>query len=188
MRTLRSALARRRRRTGSRDDPDLLSDGGLQMVRLTQLYVHLPYHWARNGESLWGRRLGGDRYELHTVPLCAYGLNLADVVEATAEAPEVVPEIRRVLIHSGHRTLRLFFVDSLPECKRLALLRRLNRLAVAFERGSENWFALDVAPGVDIKKVLKTLDRWRLRGWSAYETCEARVAGSFDDRPDEHTH
>jgi hypothetical protein len=147
--------------------------------RLTQLFVRLPNHY----------HLGGNRYAIDTVPLCAYGLNFGDVVEATVEPPEVVAEIRCLLIPSGHRTIRLVFADCVSDRKR-EVLRRFNRLAVAFEKGegTEDFFALDIAPGVDMGKVLRTLDRWQFREWIAYELGDARVIGSFGDHPPERLH
>jgi hypothetical protein len=152
------------------------------------LHIDLPYHWAATGESMWGRPLGEDLYELHNVPFLAYGLSFGDVVRATPDGPGLAPEIRRVVIPGGHQTLRLFFADSLPEQRKLELLQRLGRLSVGFERGTQTCFALDLTPEAELEDVLSRLEQWRLRGWCEYETCEPRVAGSFDDRPEEHTH
>jgi hypothetical protein len=40
---------------------------------------------------------------------------------------------RRVVIPGGQRTLRLVFADSVPERRRLELLRRLGRLSGSFD-------------------------------------------------------
>jgi hypothetical protein len=157
-------------------------------IRLVRLHIDLPYHWRACGESMWGRPLGDDLYELHNVPFLAYGLNSGDVVKATAEGPGLAPEIRRVVIPSGHRTVRLFFADRLSKRRQLELLERLARLSVGFEGGPSDSFALDLTCEADIYEVLDRLEQWRLRGWCEYETCEPRVTGSFDDRPEEQTH
>ena len=49
---------------------------------LIKVIVPLSFHWdARcQGERLWARVLGGDRYELMNVPFHAYGLHRGDVV------------------------------------------------------------------------------------------------------------
>ena len=104
---------------------------------LTKVHVDLPNNPAMGGESMWAVDLGNDLYELRNVPFHAYDLNFGDVVRATADSPELKPEIRGVERRSGHRTLRVFF------------------------------------------------QKRERQGWSAYETCEARMAGSFDDRPQE---
>lgn len=154
-------------------------------AKLTKVYVDLPNHWARGGESMWARPLGGDRYELRNVPVHAYDLNFGDIVHAVPDAPDQKPRVRRIIIRSGHQTLRLFFDDSVPEERRLALLGSLKPLHVSFERATASIFALDVEPEADMGRVQAELDQWQESGWAQYETCEARVAGSFDEAPEE---
>ena len=153
-------------------------------ANLTKVYVDLPNHWATGGESLWARPLGGDRYELRNVPFHAYDLNFRDIVQAVPHASGEKPRVRRVIIRSGHQTLRVFFDKSLPEEKRLELVRSLKPLHVSFERATRSVFALDLEPGVDMVLVRTELDQWAESGWAEYETCEARVADSFDDAPE----
>jgi hypothetical protein len=152
--------------------------------KLTKVHIELPNHWATGGESMWAVDLGNDLYELRNTPFHAYDLNFGDVVRATADSPDLKPEVRSVARRSGHKTLRLFFEKSVPDERRLALLSSLKALAVSFEGADETYFALDLEPESDIDKVRDELDRWHAEGWGAYETCEARVAGSFDDRPE----
>jgi hypothetical protein len=115
-------------------------------------------------------------------------LNLGDIVKATADGPGLAPEIRQVMIPSGHRTVRLFFAERLRERRMFQLLQRLSRLSVGYERGTRTCFALDVSCEADIYEVLNCLEQWRRRGWCAYETGEPRAPGSFDDRPEEQVH
>lgn len=152
------------------------------------LHIELPYHWRACGESLWGRPLGDDLYELQNVPFLAYGLNLGDIVKATPDGAGISPEVREVMIPSGHRTVRLFFAERLRERRMFALLDHLSRLSVGFKRGTRTCFALDVSCEADIYEVLECLEQWRRRGWCAYETGEQRAPGTFDDRPGEQVH
>ena len=136
---------------------------------------------------MWARALGNDPYQLDNVPFLAYDLNLGDVVRATPDGPGLAPEIRRVVIRSGHRTLRVYFAASVREELRLQLLRSLVP-SVSFERADGTLFALDVAPDGDIDDIRTELDEWVQEGGAEYETCEARVDNSFDDKPEDHTH
>ena len=150
---------------------------------LTKVHIELPNHWATGGESMWALDLGGDLYELRNVPFHAYDLNFGDVVKATADDPELKPEIREVVRRSGHATLRVFFSGVLEAPARLALLESLAPLKASYEGATEKLYALDLEPEADIQNVRSQLDNWEQQGWLGYETCEARLAGSFDDAP-----
>jgi hypothetical protein len=152
---------------------------------LTKVHVDLPNHWATGGESLWARHLSGDRYQIENVPFYAYGLNFGDVVEAKAAAPDFKPSVLRVVERSGHRTIRVIFHDGVTEDDRIARLRSLEDFQVSFERCNERYFALDLEPEASIEAVRQRLDVWAREGAIGYETCEARVPGSFDAAPSE---
>jgi len=156
-----------------------------EIDRLTKVHVDLPNHPSTGGEGMWALALGSDLYELRNVPFQAYDLNLGDVVLATPDSPELIPEVREVVKRSGHRTLRVIFKPSVPEAKKLDLLQSLRFLSTSFERGTDRCFALDLPPEADMARVRALLDEWEARGWSQYETCESRVPGSFDDAPEE---
>jgi Domain of unknown function (DUF4265) len=151
---------------------------------LTKVHVDLPNHWAVGGESMWARELGADRYRIENVPFYAYGLNFSDVVEARAQAPDQKPSVLRVVERSGHNTLRVMFDAAVSEARMLELLAALEPLAVSFERSGEHYFALDLEPEASVEAVRDQLDRWEAEGLLGYETCEARVPGSFDSAPD----
>ena len=152
--------------------------------KLTKVCVDLPNHWATGGESMWAVDLGDDLYELRNVPFHAYGLNFGDVVRATADSPDLKPEIRAVVRRSGHRTLRVVFTGEQVESRMIALLESLNPLAVSFERSTAHYFALDLEPEADIARVRGVLDEWEDTGLASYETCEEQVPGSFDAAPE----
>lgn len=152
---------------------------------LIKLYIDLPNHWAVGGESLWARPLGDDTYELRNVPFHAYDLNFHDVVEAVSASPDLKPAIRRVVRRSGHRTLRVIFRESTPEAQRAPLLKSLKDLGASFERATDILFAIDIDATGDYQRVCDRIVVWESEGLLEYETCEARVPGSFDDPPKE---
>jgi hypothetical protein len=153
---------------------------------LTKIHIDLPLHWGASGESLWAEELGGDLFEIRNVPFFAYDLNFADVVRATSDAPNLKPEIREVVKRSGHRTLRVFFREAYPEDARADLLKELNRHQAYFERATAAGFAIDIEPSGSYENVYDQLLEWEKAGYLFFESCEARVPGSFDDKPTEH--
>ena len=152
---------------------------------LTKIVVDLPHHWATRGESIWGQPLGNDLYEVRNVPFYAYGLNFGDVVRAIEPSSDQKPVAVEVVEASGHQPLRVSFTNTLADKDRPELLRELNVHRAYFEGANASYFAIDVQPEGDYAAVRAQLDDWEGRGLLGYETCEARVPGSFDDRPDD---
>jgi hypothetical protein len=150
----------------------------------TKVHIDLPNHWAVGGESLWATALGADRYRIDNVPFHAYDLNFGDVVEAIASAPELKPSVLRVLERSGHQTMRVFFTEA-AAAKSGEYLAQLKPYGAEYERSTARYVALDLEPGAAVAKVREILTSWSTLGVAEYETCEARVAGSFDDAPSE---
>lgn len=149
---------------------------------LTKVVVDLPNHWATGSESMWARPLGGGLYEIRNVPFYAYGLNHLDVVRAIAPSADDPPVVRDVVRPSGHRTLRVYFNGTTRESEQADLLRQLDGYGASFE-GAQSGHAIDVEPEGDYAAVQARLDQWARAGLLEYETCEARVPGSFDDLP-----
>ena len=148
---------------------------------LTKLHIDLPQHWATSGESLWAEELGSDLYRIRNVPFFAYGLNFYDVVRATADSPDLKPEIREVVEPSGHRTLRLFFSDSVEKDEQTKLLETLHKYKGYYERATGIHVAIDIEPDGSYKDVYDKLQEWESAGLLFFETCEERIEGSFDD-------
>lgn len=132
---------------------------------------------------MWAEDLGGDLFKVRNVPFYAYGLNFHDVVRATPDGPDLKPEVREIVEPGGHRTLRVFFEESYPEDKRVDLLKQLNGYRAYFERVTSTYFAIDIEPEGSYQKVCDQLWAWEKAGFLSYETCEARVPGSFDAEP-----
>jgi len=152
---------------------------------LTKVHIDLPNHWATGGESMWAAQVGPDLFELRNTPFYAYDLNWGDVVHATEDAPNLKPFVRKVVRRSGHATLRLLFKKHVAKERALELLDELKSLDASYEGVDAFYFALDLLPESPINKVRDVLDGWMAQGWLEYETCQARVEGSFDDAPED---
>ena len=149
--------------------------------RSVRIHVDLPNHWMVGGEALWADSLGRDLYRLANVPFYAYGLSFRDVVRAIPGSPDQIPEIVEVVEPSGHRTVRVSF-ESLPDrSAQHDLLESLRSHGATFERATASYVAIDIEPGGDYSAVVAQLDAWSSGGILAFETCEARIDGSFDD-------
>ena len=151
---------------------------------LTKVHIDLPNHWATNGESLWAEDLGSDLYRIRNVPFYAYGLSFFDVVRATPDSPDWKPEVREIVRPSGHKTLRLLFADSVDRDKQVELLESLNAYKAYYERATDIRVAIDIEPEGSYEDVCNRVWEWENAGLLEYETCEARVEGSFDDVPE----
>ncbi len=149
--------------------------------KLTKLHIDLPQHWGTGGESLWAEELGSDLYRIRNVPFFAYGLNFYDVVRATAESPELKPEIREVVEPSGHKTLRILFPKSVASDEQVKLLDNLEKFKAGYERATATHVAIDIEPDGSYNDVYDQLQEWEEAGLLSFETCEARIDGSFDD-------
>ena len=133
---------------------------------------------------MWARDLGDDLYELHNTPFYAYDLNYLDVVYAVSDDPNRKPLIQRVERRSGHRTLRVVFDNSIPAPQRPIQLKALDKFGVTWEGSNATLFALDIADSGNYQAVCDQLWEWENAGILGYETCEARVLGSFDAEPE----
>lgn len=152
---------------------------------LTKIYIDLPNHWAIGGESMWAKFLGDDLYQIENVPFYAYGLNYLDIVRATPDSPDLKPEIREVVKASGHRTLRVIFFKATDNAHQVTLLESLEKYQASYERADDINVAIDVKAGGDYNAVYDQLEEYIDKGFLSFETCEARIEGSFDDALDE---
>ena len=152
---------------------------------LTKVHIDLAHHWATGGESMWARPLGNDLYEIRNAPFYAYNINWGDIVRAYSDDPELKPEVREVVKCSGNKTLRVFFNEELGEEEQRSILSSLQHLDFSWERATKRLVAIDVHPGADYQAICDKLWELEQKEILAYETCEARVPGSFDDAPSE---
>jgi hypothetical protein len=148
-----------------------------------KIHIDLPNHWAIGGESLWAKPLGENQYRIENIPFYAYGLNYFDVVFAMSKSEDTIPEIQTLVSRSGHKTIRLFFPDGTSDDERD---RILDEIGLSYEGINSFHFALDIEPNRDFQKIfdhLSTLEERKVI--KGFETCEARVEGSFDDIEEE---
>lgn len=157
-----------------------MNEEGLENIR-----IDLPNHWAIGGESFWATPLGNDLYRLENVPFYAYGLNFHDVVKATSDSDELIPEIRELVESSGHRTFRVFFDKSIDKQNQEKILDSLRELSISYERANDIYLSLDMQANGNYQAVFDRLDELEKENILGFETCEARIDGSFDDLPEE---
>lgn len=152
---------------------------------LQKIHIDLPNHWKVDGESFWATSLGNDLYRLENVPFYAYGLNYHDVVRAIPNFDKTKPGIREVIEVSGHRTFRIFFSSHVSEEKQFEILDALKPLTISYQGQTLLYFSLDIQPDGDYLAIYNILKEYVNNGVIAwFETCEARVEGSFDDIPE----
>jgi Domain of unknown function (DUF4265) len=138
--------------------------------QLTKIHLELPDHKCAGGESFWAKPLGDDLYELRNSPFYAYDLHFMDVVLARSESPDKKPEIIRIVRHSGHKTLRVWFLPNFPAEQRHRLLVSLNKWKGFYENADDQLFAIDVEPDGDYQAVCNQLWVWEQEKKLVYET------------------
>jgi hypothetical protein len=116
-------------------------------------------------ETPWARHLGNNEYELDNLPWYAYGISLGDVFEATPDADDPRPHLRRVLRKSGNRTLRIIFAaraEDSPETA--AVLDTLVKMGCSYEGANGKFIAVNIPQAVDLDEVgaclTKTGTQW----------------------------
>lgn len=152
---------------------------------LEKIHIDLPNHWAIAGESMWAEPLGNNLYKIENVPFYAYGLNFHDIVRASSDNPDLIPEIRELIETSGHRTFRLFFKEAIVRERQQQVLEEFRELHVTYERANSIYVALDMAPEGNYQAIFDKLEEYADQDILGFETCESRLEGSFDDLPEE---
>jgi hypothetical protein len=142
---------------------------------LTKVHVRL----GASGESMWAKAITDDLYALRNLPFFAFGLNFGDIVHA----PEVagVREVQTVVRPSGHRTIRVVFTERVTAEDQQQCLNGLRSLGASYERATTRLVAIDIPPDAKFDDVVTLLLWCEAAGELAFETCEARVTGSFGD-------
>ena len=148
---------------------------------LKKIHIDLPNHWAIGGESFWATPLGNDLFRIENIPFYAYGLNFHDVVKATSTSDLLIPEIQELVELSGHITFRVFFEKNIARLKQEEVLNSMKELHVSYERANNIYFSLDVQPNGNYQTVFDRLDELENKNILGFETCKARIEGSFDD-------
>lgn len=163
----------------------MLNSSKMNEEGLEKIYVDLPNHWAIGGESLWATPLGNDLFRLENIPFYAYGLNFQDIVKTASKSDAQIPEIQVLIEFSGHRTFRVFFKQGIDQPKQEEVLKSMQELTISYEQANDIYFSLDMQPNGNYQAVFDRLAELEQENGLGFETCEARVEGSFDDFPEE---
>jgi len=147
---------------------------------LVKIHLELPKSEEVGGESFWAEDLGNDLYRLRNTPFYANGINFYDIVYAKASSDELQPSILRIHEYSGHKSLRVIFLDTASVEERGSRLKTLNNFSAFHENANGNLFAIDVEPEGDYSRVCDELFKWESRGILSSETSELRDGGGFD--------
>ena len=140
--------------------------------------VHVTFRDG-GGEFMWAKAIEGDLFAIRNLPFVACGLNFGDVVLAPDRAG--VREVQRVVRPSGHRTLRIVFGDHVSEPEQEHYLNAMREHGGSGERATARLVAIDAPPEADFETMVAVLTCCETMGELHFETCEARVPGSFDD-------
>ena len=127
---------------------------------LIKVYLDLPNHWWFKGESLWAKYLGNDLFEIQNIPYCAYGLNCGDVVLATADAPDLKPEVRKVVNQSGNQTLRVSF--NISKEQQSPYINAIEATGAWIERANSEFICINVPPESNSQNCVNTLNSKKL--------------------------
>lgn len=152
---------------------------------LVKIRVDLPNHLAIGGESMWAKNLSNGHYQIKNIPFYAYGLNFDDIVIAKAASDDLKPEIISLAKSNGHQTLRIIFTDDLGKEEHIEIIESIRTEHIGYEGMNSNHFALNVTPEGDYNALYDALEALEEKEILSFETCEARVDGSFDDAPSE---
>jgi hypothetical protein len=129
---------------------------GRKGMKREKIVIDLPPGELKTtAESVWGKRVGDDRYELENVPVWAYGLAYGDVVEANT-GEDGRKHFRKLLSKGGLLTVRAAGPEADQDTFN-KLYEELKRHAVAYERFSPSYAAFAMDPGA-FAKVERTID------------------------------
>jgi len=123
-------------------------------------------------ETIWARALGDGLFVLDNVPFFAYGLSLGDKVYARPTSESIL-EYSDVAERGGHSTYRVVLSDSVAGTRAEAYWQELQALGCDREIATSRLWAFDLAPGVDIHRVYRVLEKAEAEGTWTFE--EAHV-------------
>ena len=100
-------------------------------------------------EQLWSNRLSDYKFELTCIPMFAYGISLGDIVETDSNFM-----ITRVVMHSGHKTYRVWFMKEESSFQK-QIFDSLANFGCLLERYSSKLIGVDT-PTADIGLLVKS--------------------------------
>ena len=123
-------------------------------------------------ETLWAFDLGENLYQLDNTPWYQYSVSWKDVIEAVPESGGELPLFRRVVEKSGYRTLRV----ALDEPATDVFLDEIKQLGCLFEGANRRYIAIDIPPGIDLRKIADFLTENDIR-WEYADPKYEEVSG-----------
>lgn len=143
----------------------------IQSDKWVKVVVKLSDHWSGNtAERLWAAPTEEGYFTIQNIPVYAYDISLDDVVEAVSldDGFGIRLVYQRVVMPSGHRTIRLVFDQATPD-ERAAICRLLNDLSLFFESTPGGLYGFDVPPSADLSRVVDLLNGWSEKGILSWE-------------------
>ena len=104
-------------------------------------------------ESMWAIHLDDDLYQLDNTPFYITGVSYKDIIVAT-QNKEGLLFFRSLFKESGHSTIRIYLSNKINTS---LLEEGIFDLCCSFEKYNDQFFAIDVPPESDIKKVITFL-------------------------------
>jgi hypothetical protein len=126
---------------------------------LVKVWVDLPDDPETGSESFWAKPLGEDLYEIRNNLFAAFDLHYLDVVRAVPREPGQKPEVLEVVRRSGHKTLRVIFLNPDDEAAKTRILKTVNKMGAHYENANGSLFSIDVLPESDYQAVCDFLGR-----------------------------
>jgi hypothetical protein len=114
-----------------------------------------------SGEGMWAAPVGENLYELRNSPWHARSVNWLDIVEAVPENENEWPKFVRVHRRSGHRTIHVYILDR-GLGRKQEILDECNRLGSTYEESHGRLYALDFAPGIEVKPTIEYLEKLKV--------------------------
>lgn len=127
---------------------------------LVRIVFELPENdWHGYGsESMWAEDLDGGRHRLRNTPFAVYGFSFDDVVHAERFDEQLV--VTGPVLRSGRSTFRIFLEEGIalgdPHFEKA--WQPLCELGGSLESATPRLVAIDVPPGVEIRRVQELVD------------------------------
>lgn len=83
----------------------------------------------------------------------AFDLHYLDVVRAVPREPGQKPEVLEVVRRSGHKTLRIVFVNPDDEAVKARVLKAINAMGAHYENAIGRLYSIDVLPESDYRAI-----------------------------------
>ena len=83
----------------------------------------------------------------------AFDLHYLDVVRAVTRKPGQKPEVLEVVRRSGHKSLRIIFVNPDDEAVKARVLKAINTMGAHYENANGRLYSIDVLPESDYQAI-----------------------------------